>query len=126
VQRNFNVENNIKFLKKNITLELTTQNKTKSTSRVIYINISFLLDFLLARYRLIVGSDFDFNFWNRLDLTILTLGIDSKSNSISIILELNRLDSTRFSIPILGIELSCQEIENYVIMLRISIFGFKF
>ena len=43
--------------------------------------------------RLTVGSGFDSNYWNRLDLTIPTLGIES----------------------------NCQEIENYVIMPRITI-----
>jgi len=61
--------------------------------------------------RLIVGSDFGSNFWNRLDPTVSTLEIDPKSESVSNILKSNRSDSTRFSISILEIE---------------SIFGFKF
>jgi len=76
--------------------------------------------------RLTVGLGFDSNFWNRPDPTIPILEIDPKLESIPNILEPNRLDSTRFSVPILGIELNRQEIENYVIMSRISIFGFKF
>ncbi len=63
--------------------------------------------------RLTIRSSFDSNFRNRLDLTILTLGIDLKSNSISIILESIRLDSTRFSISILGIESNRQECQEY-------------
>ncbi len=63
--------------------------------------------------RLIIGSDFDFNFWNRPDLSISTLGIDSKSDSISIILELNQLDSTQFSITTLEIESNRQERQEY-------------
>ncbi len=59
--------------------------------------------------RLIVGSSFGSNFWNRPDPTILTLGIDLKPNSISIILKLNRLDSTRFSILTLKIKLNRQK-----------------
>ncbi len=75
-------------------------------------------------YRLIVGSSFDSNFRNRLDLTISTLEIDLKLNLISIILELTRLDSTRFLILILGIESNCQEIKNNIIILRFSIFRY--
>ncbi len=63
--------------------------------------------------RLIIGSDFDFNFWNRPNLSISTLEIHLKSDSISIILELNRLDPTQFSIPTLEIESNCQERQEY-------------
>ncbi len=72
----------------------------------------------LATNRLIVRSGFGSNFRNRPDSTISTLGIDSKPESISIILESTRLDSSRYSIPILGIESNCQGIENNVIMPR--------
>jgi len=41
--------------------------------------------------RLIVGSDFGFNFRNRFDLSISILEIDSKSDSISIFLKSNRI-----------------------------------
>jgi hypothetical protein len=75
-------------------------------------------------YRLIVESSFDFNFRNRLDSTISILRIDSKFNSISIILKSTRFDSTRFSISILEIESNCQKIENNIIMLRFFIFEY--
>jgi hypothetical protein len=54
--------------------------------------------------RLIVGLSFDSNFRNRPNLTILTLEIDLKLDSISIILKSIQLDLTRFSISILEIE----------------------
>ncbi len=68
---------------------------------------------MIIIFRLIVGSGFGSNFWNRLDSTISILEIDSKFNSIPIILEPNRLDSTRFSIPTLGIESNRQERQEY-------------
>ncbi len=58
-------------------------------------------------FRLIVGSGFGSNYWNRLDSTILILGIDLKPKSISIILESIQLDSSRYLISILGIESNC-------------------
>ncbi len=70
--------------------------------------------------RLIVKSSFDFNYWNRFDPTISTLEIDSKFESISIILKSIRFDSSRYSIPILEIESNCQETKNNVIMPRIT------
>jgi len=68
--------------------------------------------------RLIVGLDFGSNYWNRLDPTIPTLGIDSKLDSIRANLKSIRFNSSRYSVPILGIESNCQEIENNVIMSR--------
>ncbi len=63
--------------------------------------------------RLIVGSGFGSNFWNRFDSTIPTLEIDLKFDSISIILKSNRFDSTQFSISTLEIESNCQERQEY-------------
>jgi len=57
--------------------------------------------------RLIVGSEFDFNFWNQFDTSISTIEIDSKSNSIRANLKSTRFDSSRFSILILEIESNC-------------------
>ncbi len=62
---------------------------------------------------LIVRSNFDYNFRNQLDLSISILEIDSKFNSISIILKLTRFDSSRFSISILEIKSNCQEYQEY-------------
>jgi len=62
---------------------------------------------LLIKIRLIVESNFDFNIRNRFDLTILTLEIDLKFNSIFIISKLIRLNLTRFSISIFKIESNC-------------------
>jgi hypothetical protein len=76
--------------------------------------------------RLTVGSGFDSNFWNRPDPSIPTIGIDSKPDSVRANLESTRLDSSRFSIPILGIESNRQEIENYVIVPRVTIFRIKY
>ncbi len=59
--------------------------------------------------RLIVGSGFDSNYWNRLDSTILILGINLKLKLISTFLKSIRLNLSRFSIPILEIESNCQE-----------------
>jgi len=73
-------------------------------------------------FRLIVGSDFDFNYWNRFDPTILTLEINLKPKSISIILKSIWFNSSRYSISILGIESNCQEIENNIIIPRINNF----
>ncbi len=73
---------------------------------------------LSAKNRLVVGSDFGSNFRNRSDSIVSTLGIDPKSESISIILEPIRFDSSRYSILTLGIESNCQEIENNVIISR--------
>jgi len=87
------------------------------------INILLTIDFVV---RLIVGSGFGSNYRNRPDSTISTLGIDPKPKSISIILESIQLDPSRYSIPILGIESNCQEIENYVIMPRITNFRIFF
>jgi len=58
-------------------------------------------------YRLIVESDFDFNYWNQFDSKVSTLEIDSKPKLISIILKSIQLDSSRYSIPILEIESNC-------------------
>jgi len=63
-------------------------------------------------YRLTVGSGFGSNFWNRPDPTVPTLGIDSKPKSVPNILDTNRYDPSRFSIPILEIESNRQEIEK--------------
>ncbi len=71
--------------------------------------------------RLTVGSGFGSNYWNRPDSTIPTLEIESKFESISIFLESIRSDPSRFSVSILEIESNCQEIENYIIILRITI-----
>ncbi len=76
--------------------------------------------------KLIVRSNFGFNYWNRLDLIVLILGINLKLKSISIILELIRFDLSRYSIPILGIESNCQEIENNIIISRITNFRTKY
>ncbi len=76
--------------------------------------------------RLTVGSGFGSKYWNRPDPSISTLGIDPKPESIPNILDTNRHDPSRFLVPILEIESNRQEIENYVILPRISIFGFKF
>ncbi len=65
-----------------------------------------------------VGSGFGSNFRNRPDSTILTLEIDSKLESIFIILKSTRFDSNRYLILILEIESNCQEIKNNVIMSR--------
>jgi len=72
--------------------------------------------------RLIVGSDFDSNFRNRLDSSISILEIDSKFNSISTFLKSNRIESSRFSILKTRIELNHQEIENNIILSEFSIF----
>jgi len=77
-------------------------------------------------YRLTIGSDFGSNYWNRPDSTISTLGIDLKFELIPIILRSIQLDSSRYSISILGIESNCQKIENYVIMSRITNFRMIF
>jgi len=74
--------------------------------------------------RLIVGSGFGSNYWNRLDSTIPTLEIDSKFNLICANLESTRFNSNRYSISILEIESNCQEIENNVIMSRVTILRF--
>ena len=95
----------------------------------LYIRLRLTVRYLSLRafeFRLTVGSDFDSKYWNRLDPSISTLEIDLKSESISNILNTNRHNSTRFSISILEIESNCQEIKNYVILLRISILNFKF
>ncbi len=57
-----------------------------------------------ASSRLIVRLDFDSNFRNRLNPTILTLGINSKLESISIILKSNRIAKKS------KITLLCQEL----------------
>jgi len=84
---------------------------------------SYILIFFILS-RLTVESGFDSNFRNRLDSTISTLEIDSKLDSILIIIKLLRFDSTRFSISILEIESNRQKIENNIIMSRFSIFEY--
>jgi len=76
----------------------------------------------LVIIRLIVESNFDSNFRNRLDSSISTLEIDLKFNSISTFLKSNQIESSRFSISKIEIESNCQEIENNIILLRFSIF----
>jgi len=111
---------------------ICTKKQSKIVKYIVYNLINFNIinnkfrDLKTIENRLIVESNFDSNFWNRLDSTIPILEIDLKLDSISIIFKSNQLDSTRFSISILEIESNCQEIENYVIMSRISIFEFKF
>jgi len=75
--------------------------------------------------RLIVELGFGSKCWNRPDPSVPTLGIDSKPDLVRANLESIRLDPTRFSVPILGIESNRQEIENYVIMPRITNFRIK-
>jgi len=71
---------------------------------------NFLLKvFEFASNRLTVRSGFDSNFRNRPNLSISILEIDSKLDSISIILKSTWFDLTRFSISKLEIELNCQE-----------------
>ncbi len=65
-------------------------------------------------FRLTVGSGFGSNFWNRIEPTVPTLGIEPKPDSIPIILESNRHNPTRFSVPILGIESNRQEIAKNI------------
>jgi len=76
--------------------------------------------------RLTVESSFGFKYWNRPDPSILTLGIDSKLNSIPIILKSNQFDSTQFSISTFEIESNCQETKYNVIMPRITNFRTKY
>ncbi len=71
------------------------------------------LKYCSLEIRLIVRSDFGSNFRNQLGLSISILEINSKFNSISIILKLTRFDSSRFSISILEIRSNCQEYQEY-------------
>jgi len=80
--------------------------------------------FILIIFRLIVGLDFDSNYWNQFDSTIPTLEIDSKLNLVRANLKSIQFNSSRYSISILEIESNCQEIENNVIMSRVIILRF--
>ncbi len=95
---------------------------TSRSFALVSASIYFSSSLYSVSLRLIVGSGFGSNYWNRPDPTISTLGIDPKPKSIPIILESTRPDSSRYSISILGIESNCQGIENYVIMPRITNF----
>jgi len=59
------------------------------------------------KIRLTVKLDFDFDYWNRFDLMVLILEIESKVKLISIFLKLIWFNSSRFSISILEIESNC-------------------
>jgi len=117
-------------------------NYFKHLEKIIRVNIYFLRNIViktcnkvstkLAKYylrtkelnRLIVGSGFGSNYWNRFNSTISTLEIDSKFFSIRANLKSTRFDSSRYSISILEIESNCQEIENNVIISKVTILKF--
>ncbi len=80
---------------------------------VYYFRQKFVFYKLFLINRLIVGSGFGSNFWNRFNSTVSTLEIDPKSDSVSIILKPNRFDPTRFSVSTLEIESNRQERQEY-------------
>jgi len=100
-------------------------NNNKTNAKSKYRRNNNKINFAQILYcRLIVGSSFGSNYWNRLNSTISILEIDSKLDSIRANLKSTRFDSSQYSISILEIESNCQEIENNVIILRVTILRF--